>query len=377
MQFLVTNDRNLECAFAPVSFLWTDCSDNVLRSEYGQTTYLSLSVFDTSGRYAGPAGYPPSLTGVTDSCISYAPYYRPSVPAVNFHNGGVETYCDFIDATGDINLNGLSYELADYFMFQNYFLHGISALGTHPAGSTAASDVNHDGRTLTLEDLIVLYRTIFDLTPISTGASPHQTIVGYEPLGGVAALFTPDTLGAVLFTFQGNGPVTVTGPAEILSWSSRDFETSVLLAPMDYSPSPAILSGTSIRIEPPLPLLSVEVCTYDGKSVETVISAMSGVEEENSSGVPTSFALHQNYPNPFNLSTTISFDLPAPGKVRVEIVNALGQVVHTVERAYPAGSHRMVWDGTSGDGKTVSSGVYYARLTAGSFSAVRKMVLLK
>lgn len=94
--------------------------------------------------------------------------------------------------------------------------------------------------------------------------------------------------------------------------------------------------------------------------------------------VPGSFALAQNYPNPFNPSTEIAFDLPAASNVELSIYNVLGQEVRTLLNAsMEAGNHSVTWDGRDGRGSQVSSGVYFYRITAGSFNATKKMLLLK
>lgn len=94
--------------------------------------------------------------------------------------------------------------------------------------------------------------------------------------------------------------------------------------------------------------------------------------------VPSTYALSQNYPNPFNPSTEISFDLPKASQVELSIFNVLGQEVRSlVNRSMEAGQHKIAWDGRNGSGSQVSSGVYFYRLAAGSFSETKKMMLLK
>lgn len=92
----------------------------------------------------------------------------------------------------------------------------------------------------------------------------------------------------------------------------------------------------------------------------------------NGPNVPDQFALNQNYPNPFNPSTVISLDLPVPSNYRMDIYNVLGQVVKTFEGYGEAGKVEVTWDASNN-----SSGVYFYRVTAGDFTATRKMMLLK
>ena len=96
------------------------------------------------------------------------------------------------------------------------------------------------------------------------------------------------------------------------------------------------------------------------------------------SKIPTVYALNAAYPNPFNPKTEISFDLPKPGKTRLVIYDVMGRrVKELVSAEMPAGSHTVTWTGDDQQGKRVASGVYYYRITSGSYTATRPMTLLK
>jgi hypothetical protein len=96
-------------------------------------------------------------------------------------------------------------------------------------------------------------------------------------------------------------------------------------------------------------------------------------------GVPASLALHSCVPNPFNPATTVRFDVPAPGgRVRLEIFDLTGRRVAVLADAvYAAGRHELRWSGTDDLGRSVSSGVYLARLGQGGESRTSKMVLAR
>ncbi|MCG8604636.1 T9SS type A sorting domain-containing protein [bacterium] len=94
--------------------------------------------------------------------------------------------------------------------------------------------------------------------------------------------------------------------------------------------------------------------------------------------VPHAFQLHQNFPNPFNPETQIRFDLPQASEVKIKIYNTLGQLVRTlVDRPFRAGSHTVIFDSRGDDGRPPSSGIYLYRMTAGTFQAEKKLLLLK
>jgi minor extracellular serine protease Vpr len=89
--------------------------------------------------------------------------------------------------------------------------------------------------------------------------------------------------------------------------------------------------------------------------------------------LPQSFAVHQNFPNPFNPSTTIRYQLPEQSEVTLKIMDILGNEVSTlVNEVKPAGNYEFTLNASG-----LSSGVYFYRLNAGSFTSVRKMTLLK
>ncbi|MDQ7815960.1 MAG: fibronectin type III domain-containing protein [Melioribacteraceae bacterium] len=94
--------------------------------------------------------------------------------------------------------------------------------------------------------------------------------------------------------------------------------------------------------------------------------------------IPDEFILSQNYPNPFNPTTKITFSLPGDNFVTVKVYDMLGREVKTLINDYRnAGNHTMNWNGDDNSGQKVASGTYIYRITAGTFVATKKMVLLK
>lgn len=88
-----------------------------------------------------------------------------------------------------------------------------------------------------------------------------------------------------------------------------------------------------------------------------------------------SFSLSQNYPNPFNPSTEIRYTLQQAGMVSLVIYDVLGkEIAHLVHEYQQAGEHAAVVQAAS---YNLSSGVYYYRLSCGSSSLVKKMILLQ
>jgi hypothetical protein len=95
--------------------------------------------------------------------------------------------------------------------------------------------------------------------------------------------------------------------------------------------------------------------------------------------VAAEFRLEQNYPNPFNPTTTIAFSLPySVPEARLSVFDVLGREVwsQTLAGVQP-GRHEVVWNGTTSLGRAVGSGLYFYRITAGTFSEVKRMVLVR
>jgi hypothetical protein len=101
-----------------------------------------------------------------------------------------------------------------------------------------------------------------------------------------------------------------------------------------------------------------------------------GIEDQKA--LPTEFKIAQNYPNPFNPVTKIDFALPKSGMVTLDVFNLLGQKVKTlISEPMEAGFHSVIWNGQDASGKSVPSGAYFYKITAGDYRDAKKMMLLK
>jgi flagellar hook assembly protein FlgD len=88
------------------------------------------------------------------------------------------------------------------------------------------------------------------------------------------------------------------------------------------------------------------------------------------------FRLYSNYPNPFNPVTKILFELNRSTGIDIFIYNLLGEVVRRLFKGNLAvGRHEIEWDGRNDSGVAQASGVYFAKLTAGSQTQAIKIIL--
>ena len=100
---------------------------------------------------------------------------------------------------------------------------------------------------------------------------------------------------------------------------------------------------------------------------------------EDSSMVPTPEKMKMdNYPNPFNPTTTIAYSLPNDGMVELRVFNIKGQLVKTLVKGDQlAGSYETVWNGKDKNEKSVSSGIYFYKLSTRDKTIMKKMLMLK
>ncbi|UCC45302.1 MAG: T9SS type A sorting domain-containing protein [Candidatus Zixiibacteriota bacterium] len=384
LKFLVSNDRRFECQFLPLRFIWVDCGDNVVSDKDGLELYMSRSVYDyDSTRMSGDLTFP-TLTGAPPLCQEGA--YGEKTPSIDFFNGGVQVCCGgTIDTThpGDININGVPYEIADLVMFINYFIYGSAAFD-HVEESIANSDVNGDGDPLTVEDLTYLYLIIIGEAAPYPNPDPSPNVAEYcvvESSPTEIYIQTEDCVGAVHFQIQGEATELAAPEGTQLSYHFDGDITRVMLTGewMNFGAISCIetAAGPVLSFMGGGELLKIEGATSDGVQITFVESCPTDVDTD-SDALPTEFSLSQNYPNPFNPMTKIEFALPRASDVEIAIYNITGRRVRTlVNREMTAGYHSVDWYGEDDAGNRVASGIYLYRITVGEFVQTRKMLLLK
>ncbi len=361
LDFQISESRTNECSFLPIRFFWLDCGDNLLATADGAHALVSCHIYDYDWYepIENPLESLPTFRGAPNSCLISVPE-KPIERAVNFRNGGVDIVCaDSVDGRGDINLNGVSYEIADLFMFINYFIIGTNAFGGHVAGSIAASDVNADGVPLSLPDLIYMIRVVLgDAPPYPKEVTDKTAVV--STLNGKLTVSGIDDIGAIYLVLKGDVALS-TPRSDFVHFSSFDGTNTRLIAVMPFanSATAAGFGGDLFNVEN-AEIVHGEIVDVSGNAVKTQF------------GLPMQFALNPNYPNPFNPTTTISFDMPKSGAYTVTVYNTAGQRVKVINGIGIVGSNTVELD-MSGN----SSGVYLYKLDTEGYTATRKAVLLK
>jgi len=359
LHFLVANNATFECQYAPVRWIWYDCGDNGLSDVTGEQLYISRYLWDFEtavGDFAGSIADPnhgyPSLFGANYICDTISGK-EEMIRWVDFVNGGVDIICaDSIDDRGDLNQNGQANEIADAVMFSNYFIEGLSVFGSYVQAAIAASDVNADGITLSVADLVYLIRTVVgDALPYAKVSAPVAVDYSHNK-AGIMTVHNAE-IGAAFVTVAGNVTPTLLVPNMDLRYAFDGTNTRILVSSMDAE----FFSGEFLQINGTV--ISIEMATADGAMVL-------------SNQIPTEFELAQNYPNPFNPTTTIGFTLTQRGEYNLTIYNVAGQVVADFNGVADAGPQTIEWNATG-----QASGIYFYKLTTTNHADTKKMVLLK
>jgi len=372
LHFLISNNQLYECQYLPIKFIWYDCADNSISSKDGDTLFVSQHVYEYIGGDAvqepdevdGMFGTYvnvtkdttfPTFFGVPEECIVDPDGDGPKQPPlrlVNFFTGGFDIVCiDTLDDRGDINLNGMKNEIADAVMFTNYFIYGLGVFHINQPAQIAATDVNADGLTLSVADLVYQIRIIVGdalpypkLSPVVTTYTVDHGVISVE-----------GKMGAAYVVVEGDVTPSLLVPQMDLKYNydAEQNVTRVLVFSLEgngFSGEFLNAGGT---------VVSLELGSYEGAVVKAT-------------NIPADFALNQNYPNPFNPTTTIGFALPTASDYTLTMYNVSGQEVARFSGRHEAGVVELEWNAAD-----YASGIYFYKLNAGSFSATKKMVLLK
>lgn len=277
---------------------------------------------------------------------------------------------------GDPNMNCFEYEVADAVLVAHRLIEGyvvwagddamanIPPCDRHSDGNDAfqeaAADLNGTGRP----DIADLVRFINILNGfVYPKLDPAAGNASFMINDGAVRINSNVEVGGVLVRIAHAGQIGTPVAANGMNILSND-ANGVL--------SVVVYSETAQRI----PAGDQPLFTLSGVGTITEASAADAYGEMMVSRIgaplPTVFAVDQNYPNPFNAQTLIKFALPNESDVNVNIYSVTGQLVQTLKGHFAAGEQSIVWNATD-----VSSGVYFAKVSAGSDSKTLRMTLLK
>ncbi|NOX17859.1 MAG: T9SS type A sorting domain-containing protein [Chlorobi bacterium] len=327
--------------------------------EYGATYYWAVSAYDGSAYNGWSSG----------SFAVYGSSYLS--PNLSYPVGGQTVYFTTVNLSW--YLNGSSGGV------QSYEVH-------YSADGFASDDV-----TVTPNPTVTT-ASVSGLTPGTTYSWKVRTYYGGTNYSGYSATetFTVDAGAAPVQPLIG-GPnnVALQTSNATISWvlpvaSESDLSYQLEIADDASFANSQIFDNLSQPFESIDNLNSgehywrVRSKTSDGnfsdysQTAKFNISSVTNVDDD---AVPEIFALEQNYPNPFNPSTTITYQLANDSHVTLEIYDVIGRkIAELVNRNQTAGKYQIIF---SADEQTLTTGIYFYRLTAGNFTSVKKMILLK
>jgi hypothetical protein len=185
--------------------------------------------------------------------------------------------------------------------------------------------------------------------------------------------------GFVFGIVRGNDGATLPGTVnyilnstgDFIDYSASDLDGSYMISSVEagsYTMVSALASFESAQNT-----LSVDYASNSSLDVDISLSPNSTTGVNNKIAVVSGFELKQNYPNPFNPSTTITYQIPQNSFVTLKVYNILGNEVATlVNGQQAAGVYNFNFKANN-----LASGIYIYKLTAGNFTSVRKLTLLK
>lgn len=387
--FQVSNDQTLGDLFIPINFVWFDCGDNSFSNITGNLLYIDSRIYNYENYLIwdefDDVTYPEENRqfglGAPDECT----VGDKEVPqrCVEFINGGIDIiHPDSIDDRGDLNLNNFPYEIADAVLYSNYFIYGLGVFTINVAGQIAASDVNADGLTLSVADLVLLIRVVIGDADGLPKVAPYSEdlILSTNRSGDEINVETQSVsnIGAGLMVFDIDPGLNINRVDLGRDASDMEYMYDIV----DNQLRVLIYDIGSTRIDNG----ANEILSISTSGVGNITLTESDFVDYQSrayqvstkvSELPTGFELSQNFPNPFNPSTTIQMALPTASDWTLSIFNINGHLVKRFNGTSEPGYLEVVWDGTNEAGAEVASGMYLYRLEASGFSNTKKMILLK
>jgi len=258
------------------------------------------------------------------------------------------------------------------FIDQNFFgfglKNGASRVRMSPDGGVTWSTKNLNlsgnytsGFTFKSDKMIGLSSTSSSMPYIARttdGGTTWNTIdIGAGLSGTTTIKWVPGT--TVVYILGSNGAIK-RSTNDGLTWVSLPTAGVTGLNHFDFNKVNNVICGYAVSTNGSVIRLQDSILYY-----------LTGVG--NSGEAPSKYQLYQNYPNPFNPSTTIKFTVPEKSNVVISLFDITGrEIMKVIENEFSAGNHEIQFNA-----EKLSSGTYFYRIKAGSFTDVKQMVLIK
>ena len=185
-----------------------------------------------------------------------------------------------------------------------------------------------------------------------------------------------------------HGNRTVESHWIVASYKPNDSTVNVLILSLEqktFSIGEGTLVRFSISMNNPLDKSSASFYNVmiTNSQADSLGVAITNLEWNNKSNIAAnddskSFLLCHNYPNPFNPTTRIAYQLNKAAQVRLSVYDITGrEVTRLVNQYQPIGKYSVEWSSNTTSGQKLSSGIYFARLSADNESVTHKMIMTK
>ena len=388
---------------------WLSLGDNSISdisAVAGLTNLSWLSLIRNSVSDISPLVENTGLAGADEVDIKGNPlsYQSTHIHIPTLQNRGVMIYSDNQAHPALLKISGINQKgitgaaLEDPFVVEVQDANG-SALGGVPVTFVVTTGSGTLSTTRTTTDASGMAQSILTLGPNIGTSTVEVSAAGIQ---GTAIFYAiSDTEApAIIADVNGDGSVNILDLVFVAS--NLGTQGQNLAADVNGDGAVNILDlvfvagmlGAAAAAPSPHPqaseiLTAVEVRQWltDAKALEVRNPIMKrGVvvlQQLLASLIPTETELLHNYPNPFNPETWIPYRLAEDAFVTLTIYDQTGQIVrtldvgHRIASAYESRSKAIYWDGRNGLGEGVASGVYFYHLSAGDYSATRKMLVMK
>jgi cyclomaltodextrinase / maltogenic alpha-amylase / neopullulanase len=254
--------------------------------------------------------------------------------------------------------------------------YGYGMSGTKENRTRTVIDWNYQGKTL----LVPHYQRLAwirgtypafatqSIIPISTG---NGLVYGYtRPYANENAIVLENFADVA---FSAAIPLTATGASPNVL-GVADGKKYYMNDVYNDSSSTVTFSGGLATLNVTMPAYGSAVYILSDSLKRLVLPSVTGVAQPGATtAAPLTFGLAQNYPNPFNPSTTIGYTLASAGKVTLKVYDLLGREVAVLANSFmPAGAYHVQWNAAG-----MPSGMYVYALTAGSYTNVKRMMVVK
>ena len=220
-----------------------------------------------------------------------------------------------------------------------------------------------------------------------TAAAPPIALTGIEvgnitPVLGLRGSIADAGASLKVPTFRVNVKNLSTGSAVTAVTTPDEIGYQLTIVDIETGRAAQIGDTLEISAQSSNPLIGVEPLRHT-VTAEDVKQSLIQLPNLIAYEIPAETELLRNYPNPFNPETWIPYRLAEEAFVTLTIYDGIGQVVRTIDlghktaAAYESRSKAIHWDGRNEVGEQVASGVYFYHLSAGDYSATRKMLILK